>query len=154
MEEFKDINGSTVRLAFGRNAFPKPPIHILVVCRYGDKWLLTDHKQRGWEFPGGKMEDGETLEEAAAREVFEETGAILKHLMAVGEYEVDGKFVKRIYYGEVKELQSESYYHETNGPVFEEGDLLKERLGSHYSFIMKDEVIDKAFQYLKEAGMI
>ena len=41
----------------------------LVICRFFDQWLLTRHKERGWEFPGGKREPGETLEVAAFREV-------------------------------------------------------------------------------------
>ena len=48
---------------------------MFVICRFYQQWLLTKHKIRGWEFPGGKKEEGETLEEAAIREVEEETGA-------------------------------------------------------------------------------
>ena len=48
----------------------------LVVVRRGHRYLLTQEKKYGstWSIPGGRVEPGETLGEAAVREVFEETG--------------------------------------------------------------------------------
>ena len=36
--------------------------------------LLVKHPRRGWEFPGGQVENGESLMEGVLREVREETG--------------------------------------------------------------------------------
>jgi len=40
-----------------------------------------------WSYPKGKLEEGETLEEAAQREVFEETGFICRLLRFIGHTE-------------------------------------------------------------------
>ena len=36
--------------------------------------MLVRHPERGWEFPGGRVEPGESPEEAMHRELLEETG--------------------------------------------------------------------------------
>ena len=43
----------------------------------GDRFLLTDLVARGLDIPGGRLEPGESPEEAMRREVYEETGARL-----------------------------------------------------------------------------
>jgi len=63
----------------------------------GDKWFLILHRTKnwdGWEFVKGGIEDGESPEHAAAREIFEETGikkfSIKKKLDIVKEYTGSG----------------------------------------------------------------
>ena len=42
-------------------------------CFYKDKMVLVNHPKSGWMPPGGGIEAGESIEEAVAREVKEET---------------------------------------------------------------------------------
>ncbi|MFD0827194.1 RNA deprotection pyrophosphohydrolase [Neobacillus sp. M.A.Huq-85] len=149
MIEFIDQNGNKVELSFSKKSFPDEAKHVLVICQYKDSWLLTCHKRRGLEFPGGKREEGETLEEAARREVLEETGAHLGEVKRIGEYRVidpKGPFVKAIFWGIVSTLNKTNTYYETNGPVLVKGDLLQLRFGDEYSFIMKDRVVEECLQ--------
>jgi 8-oxo-dGTP diphosphatase len=151
MKTFLDKNGNKVELSFSEHAFDEPARHVLVICQYEGEWLLTNHKMRGFEFPGGKMEAGESLEDTAYREVYEETGARLNELIKIGEYKVTdskGSFVKAVFWGKVKSMILKSDYLETNGPILVDGDILKLRFGSEYSFIMKDQVIEECINKL------
>lgn len=157
MEQFLDENGCTVQLVFKQHGFKEQSRHVLVLCRFFDKWLLTAHKERGWEFPGGKIEKGESAKQAAIREVFEETGGVLESCFPLGEYQVsNGKrsFVKTIFFGTVTKLVDKKNYLETDGPVFEAGNILEARLQPKYSFIMKDDVIKKSIEYLDELSLL
>lgn len=61
----------------------------VIVSQYQGKWVLCQHKQRStWEVPGGHIEPGETPEEAARRELYEESGAKEYDLREIGVYGV------------------------------------------------------------------
>lgn len=153
MKIFRDFYHNKVKLSFEDHPFSKDPKHVLVICRYQNKWLLTRHKSRGLEFPGGKVEPGESAEEAARREVFEETGGIVSQLHYIGQYYVAGKketVIKNLYFAEVTELEKQATYFETEGPVLVE--KIPENVRKHpdYSFIMKDKIILYAKDYIEK----
>lgn len=49
---------------------------------------LSGHKQGVYSFVGGKVEEGETLEQAALRELFEEVGISCALVGKVGSYKL------------------------------------------------------------------
>ncbi|WP_332698070.1 RNA deprotection pyrophosphohydrolase [Halalkalibacter lacteus] len=157
MYQFVDQNGCRVRLVFDETGFGKDIEHIWVVCRYKDKWLVTSHQSRGLEFPGGKVERGETLPEAANREVWEETGAEIKSLHYIGMYEItckDHVMYKTIYFAEISKLVAKDSYHETNGPVLLEELPSSIKTDPAFSFIMKDQVLPYTLEQISKKQLI
>lgn len=68
-----------------------PPKHIVsaatIVFNERDEILLIKGPRRGWEMPGGQVEEGESLKDAAIRETAEETGIIIDGLKFCGIFQ-------------------------------------------------------------------
>jgi 8-oxo-dGTP diphosphatase len=68
-----------------------PPKHIVsaatIVLNEHNEILLIKGPRRGWEMPGGQVEEGESLKEAAIRETFEESGIEIEVVKFCGIYQ-------------------------------------------------------------------
>ena len=64
------------------------PVKYVVVCTFFQgKILLSRHRERAtWETQGGHIEPGETAEEAARRELYEESGVKKAEFFPVCDY--------------------------------------------------------------------
>lgn len=61
--------------------------YVVVFARHQNRWVFCRHATRAtWEAPGGHIEPGEAPEQAAQRELQEETGAIRYTLTPVCDY--------------------------------------------------------------------
>lgn len=60
------------------------PITAAVIFIIHDEQVLLTKIPRGWDIPGGHIEPGETPEVAIVREVYEETGGIVRDCRPVG----------------------------------------------------------------------
>jgi 8-oxo-dGTP diphosphatase len=58
-----------------------------VIAFRGDAFLMVRNRNRAWEMPGGRLLEGESYEDGARREFFEETGAPIVEI--VGELKID-----------------------------------------------------------------
>jgi 8-oxo-dGTP diphosphatase len=62
---------------------------VVIIGKHQDDWVLSRHRERDtWEFAGGHREIGESLDEAANRELYEETGAKDFSLIPISIYSV------------------------------------------------------------------
>lgn len=83
-------------------------IYSVIVARYNDKWAFVRHHQRHtFEIPGGHIEEDETPDEAARRELMEETGAIKFSIECISTYSVtqesDTRFGK-LYFADIYKI--------------------------------------------------
>ncbi len=67
------------------------PVHIVAVGGFvtnarGQVLMIKSPRYGDWEFPGGQVEESETLTHALEREVLEETGITIKVKSLVGVY--------------------------------------------------------------------
>lgn len=83
-------------------------IYSVIPARYRGKWIFLRKTTRPtWEICAGHIEDGETSDEAAERELMEETGALEFSLSLIATYSVENEGrtgYGRLYYAEVTDI--------------------------------------------------
>ncbi len=85
-----------------------PLTYSVITARHRGQWIMVrHHKRTTWEIPGGHIEPGETADEAASRELMEETGAIDFEIECIATYSVrkNGETgYGRLYFAEVTSI--------------------------------------------------
>lgn len=134
-----------IELTFESRSF-KNPGHVLVYAFYENQLLFTHHRQRGWELPGGKCHAHERPIDAAIREVYEETGAVLSSLQPIAQYRIihpkEALQIKTIYAACIQKIHPLPIQFETDGrqllcPVPHPDHILNH---ADYSPLLKDDV--------------
>ena len=89
----------------------------VIITKHDGKWVFCKHREREtYEVPGGHREAGETIDETARRELYEETGATDFDLFPVSVYSVAAAYdngkeeeetMGMLYTAEVREFETE-----------------------------------------------
>lgn len=129
------------------------PIRKAVKCLLieNEKIVITKYlkgKKKGYyDIPGGKIEDGEKLEEAAIREMKEETGMSVSNLIKKGIFEVeypDRKFYFDVFLAKKYEGVPQNFEENTSEWINIEELLNKEKILSN--ILILDKSFNKALE--------
>ena len=86
----------------------EPFTYSVISAKFCNKWIFVRHHARTtWEIAGGHIEKGETSDEAASRELMEETGATkfdIKRIATYSVYKNKETGWGRLYFAEIREL--------------------------------------------------
>ena len=102
----------------------------IIIAKHNGKWVFCKHKDRNtFELPGGHREPNETILQAAKRELYEETGALIFDIKPLFAYSVIGKSrvvptgeetFGMLYFADVKEFESELHSEIESVHLFDE----------------------------------
>lgn len=88
---FTRLSEDSIQIASSGTMIPYK--FVVIFTREGDRWLYVRQKGRtDYETPGGHIEPGESPEEAARRELYEETGVKQSKMHVLFDYAVSGAF--------------------------------------------------------------
>lgn len=77
--------------------------YAVILAKYNGKYVFVKHRERDTlELPGGHREPGENIAQTAARELYEETGAVKYSLRQMFPYKVHN--FGMLFYAEITEL--------------------------------------------------
>ncbi len=85
------------------------PVRFVVICTFlENRYVLSYHRgHSAWETQGGHIEENETPEEAARRELYEESGITASELIPVCDYyafDSQGSANGRVYTVQIRQL--------------------------------------------------
>lgn len=87
----------------------------VIITKSAGKWVFCKHRERNtYEVPGGHREEGESIEDTARRELYEETGAVLFSIKPVcvysvitGEGDARTETFGKLYFADVTEFEEQ-----------------------------------------------
>lgn len=92
-----------MKVEFPRSVKDETLKYAVIAAKYKDKWIFVKHRERDTlEIPGGHRELGENIAQTAARELYEETGALKYSLRQLCSYRVNDNGM--LFYAEIEEL--------------------------------------------------
>ena len=128
---------------------PEPLSYVVIAARADKGWVFVRHRERGgYEMPAGHPDEGESSEAAAARELYEETGALKFEIFPVCFYSVtdnSGTTFGRLFFAEITSFGKISDNEEIAGIRFFKGIPGNLSLREVMSFLFK-----RAEQYINK----